>query len=133
MHLKAIEIKEKMLGDDDYEVALSVGHLASLYNYDMEKYTEAEQLYHKSIAIGKGWFGTKRNNIWVHSRACPYYLGRKFLVTWDNPLSTPVMDNRDCSLNKECSTEDSNPLMFSRADERVNSGSCPLCYWCVYR
>ena len=28
MHLKAIHIKEELLGKDDYEVALSVGHLA---------------------------------------------------------------------------------------------------------
>jgi hypothetical protein len=26
MHLKAIEIKERLLGPDDYEVALSIGH-----------------------------------------------------------------------------------------------------------
>ena len=52
MHLKAIAIKERLLGVDDYEVALSVGHLASLYNYDMNKYDEAEQLYLRSIAIG---------------------------------------------------------------------------------
>ena len=56
MHLKAIQIKESLLGLEDYEVifqgwllwqdwqcipfqvALSVGHLASLYNYDMEQY-----------------------------------------------------------------------------------------------
>ena len=58
MHLKAIQIKESLLGLEDYEVnkslgifvayvvkyclfvevALSVGHLASLYNYDMEEY-----------------------------------------------------------------------------------------------
>ena len=58
MHLKAIEIKERLLGPDDYEVALSVGHLASLYNYDMNKYEEAEQLYMRSINIGEsldGW------------------------------------------------------------------------------
>ena len=53
MHLKAISIKEKLLGPEDYEVALSVGHLASLYNYDMHKYTDAEQLYLRSISIGK--------------------------------------------------------------------------------
>lgn len=52
MHLKAIEIKERLLGPEDYEVALSVGHLASLYNYDMQKYLEAAQLYQRSIAIG---------------------------------------------------------------------------------
>ena len=57
MHLKAIAIKEAKLGVSDYEVALSIGHLASLYNYDMKKYTEAEQLYLRSIAIGKNLFG----------------------------------------------------------------------------
>ncbi len=53
MHLKAIGIKERLLGPEDYEVALSVGHLASLYNYDMNKYDDAEKLYLRSIAIGE--------------------------------------------------------------------------------
>ncbi|XP_066937070.1 amyloid protein-binding protein 2 isoform X1 [Macrobrachium rosenbergii] len=57
MHLKAIMIKEQLLGPEDYEVALSVGHLASLYNYDMMKYDKAESLYLRSIAIGKKLFG----------------------------------------------------------------------------
>lgn len=53
MHRLAIEIKERLLGKEDYEVALSVGHLASLYNYDMDKFNEAEELYLRSIAIGE--------------------------------------------------------------------------------
>ena len=53
MHKKAITIKERLLGEEDYEVALSVGHLASLYNYDMKLYDEAEALYLRSIDIGK--------------------------------------------------------------------------------
>lgn len=53
MHLKAIEIKENLLGEDDYEVALSVGHLASLYNYDMALFEKAEKLYLRSISIGE--------------------------------------------------------------------------------
>lgn len=53
MHIKAIQIKEQLLGQEDYEVALSVGHLASLYNYDMNQYEDAERLYLRSIAIGK--------------------------------------------------------------------------------
>lgn len=57
MHKKAIEIKERILGSEDYEVALSLGHLASLYNYDMEQYERAEQLYLRSIAIGRKLFG----------------------------------------------------------------------------
>ena len=52
MHLRAIDIKVKLLGENDYEVALSVGHLASLYNYDMYLYEKAEQLYFRSIKIG---------------------------------------------------------------------------------
>lgn len=54
MHIKAIQIKEQLLGQEDYEVALSVGHLASLYNYDMNQYDDAERLYLRSIAIGEG-------------------------------------------------------------------------------
>uniref|UniRef100_A0A8C2Q7Z3 Amyloid beta precursor protein (cytoplasmic tail) binding protein 2 n=1 Tax=Cyprinus carpio TaxID=7962 RepID=A0A8C2Q7Z3_CYPCA len=46
-----------LLGQEDYEVALSVGHLASLYNYDMNQYDDAERLYLRSIAIGKKLFG----------------------------------------------------------------------------
>merc|ERR1712012_374415 len=57
MHRKAIDIKERLLGPDDYEVALSVGHLASLFNYDMAKFDEAEQLYLRSIKIGRQLFG----------------------------------------------------------------------------
>lgn len=59
MHIKAIQIKEQLLGHEDYEVALSVGHLASLYNYDMNQYEDAERLYLRSIAIGqgRGWGG----------------------------------------------------------------------------
>lgn len=55
MHIKAIQIKEQLLGHEDYEVALSVGHLASLYNYDMNQYEDAERLYLRSIAIGQTW------------------------------------------------------------------------------
>lgn len=57
MHQKAIQIKESLLGKEDYEVALSVGHLASLYNYDMEEYGKAEELYLRSIRIGRKLFG----------------------------------------------------------------------------
>ena len=57
MHLRAIEIKEEILGKEDYEVALSVGHLASLYNYDMGKFREAEMLYLRSIKINLNLFG----------------------------------------------------------------------------
>ncbi|KAH8420495.1 hypothetical protein KR009_010828, partial [Drosophila setifemur] len=51
MHQKAIKIKTDLLGAFDYEVGLSIGHLASLYNYQMKKYREAEKLYLRSIDI----------------------------------------------------------------------------------
>ena len=57
MHLKAIFIKEKILGPDDYAVALSIGHLASLYNYDMNEFEKAESFYLRSIEIGEKLFG----------------------------------------------------------------------------
>ncbi|RWS15333.1 amyloid protein-binding protein 2-like protein, partial [Dinothrombium tinctorium] len=57
MHIKAISIKEKLLGCDDYEVGLSSGHLASLYNYDMLLFEKAEKLYLKSLSIGIKLFG----------------------------------------------------------------------------
>lgn len=53
MHKRAIRIKSDLLGPYDYEVGLSIGHLASLYNYHMKKHREAEKLYHESIAISK--------------------------------------------------------------------------------
>ena len=60
MHLKAIQIKETLLGRDDYEVALSIGHLASLYNYDLEEFNKAEELYLRSIEIALRLFGRVR-------------------------------------------------------------------------
>lgn len=53
MHMKAILIKEKLVGQEDYEVGLSVGHLASLYNYHMQQYHKAEMLYFRSIKISE--------------------------------------------------------------------------------
>lgn len=53
MHLKAIAIKEELLGAEDYEVGLSVGHLASLYNYHMNMHRAAEKLYLRSISISE--------------------------------------------------------------------------------
>ncbi|XP_076648046.1 protein interacting with APP tail-1 isoform X2 [Halictus rubicundus] len=57
MHIKAIRIKEEALGPDDLDVALSLGHLAALYNFDMGRYDDAEKLYHRSIAIYVKSFG----------------------------------------------------------------------------
>jgi hypothetical protein len=63
MHLKAIAIKEQLLGVEDYEVGLSIGHLASLYNYHMKKYKKAEQLYLRSIAISEFYMYVSREDI----------------------------------------------------------------------
>ncbi|VDK23349.1 unnamed protein product [Taenia asiatica] len=57
MHLKAIMIKERLLGPNDFEVGLSIGHLASLYNYHMNMYDKAEELYLRSIQISLDLFG----------------------------------------------------------------------------
>lgn len=56
LHKRAIKIKSDLLGPYDYEVGLSIGHLASLYSYHMKKFREAEQLYLKSIAISEFQF-----------------------------------------------------------------------------
>lgn len=53
MYFKVIEIKERFLGKDDYEVVLFVGYLVFFYNYDMEKFVEVEKLYLRLIVIGK--------------------------------------------------------------------------------
>ncbi|XP_017870350.1 PREDICTED: amyloid protein-binding protein 2 isoform X2 [Drosophila arizonae] len=57
MHQKAIRIKTDLLGPYDYEVGLSIGHLASLYNYQMKKFRQAEDLYLRSIDISLRLFG----------------------------------------------------------------------------
>lgn len=57
MHIKAITIKKNILGAEDYEVAISMGHLASLYNYDLDLWEEAEALYLSAINIGLKQFG----------------------------------------------------------------------------
>ena len=57
MHMKAIMIKEEVFGKKSQEVALSLCHLASLYNYDMGKFREAEMLYLRSIKINLNLFG----------------------------------------------------------------------------
>ncbi|XP_013145703.1 PREDICTED: amyloid protein-binding protein 2 [Papilio polytes] len=63
MHLKAIAIKEELLGAEDYEVGLSVGHLASLYNYHMNMHCAAEKLYLRSIAISLKLFGERYSGL----------------------------------------------------------------------
>lgn len=57
MHNLAIKIKTDILGPWDFEVGLSIGHLASLYNYHMNRYRDAEVLYLRSIDISKFVWG----------------------------------------------------------------------------
>ncbi|XP_053609551.1 amyloid protein-binding protein 2 [Plodia interpunctella] len=63
MHLKAIAIKEELLGAEDYEVGLSIGHLASLYNYHMNMHCAAEKLYLRSISISLKLFGERYSGL----------------------------------------------------------------------
>merc|ERR1719219_2794704 len=63
MHLKAIQIKENLLGLNDYDVGLSIGHLASLYNYDLEEFDKAEALYLRSIDINLSLFGPNHSSL----------------------------------------------------------------------
>ncbi|XP_050441691.1 amyloid protein-binding protein 2 isoform X2 [Adelges cooleyi] len=63
MHKRAIAIKESILGRDNPEVALSLGHLASLYTYQLENYLEAEHLYLRSKAIYETSFGNQYTGI----------------------------------------------------------------------
>eukprot|EP00051_Salpingoeca_urceolata_P011150 m.137673 g.137673 ORF g.137673 m.137673 type:complete len:751 (+) comp17003_c0_seq1:181-2433(+) len=78
-HRKAIEIKEQLLGPTDFEVAFSLGHLASLLNYDLAQYAEAELLYYRSIAIGLELFGPAYSGLEFDYRGlmnCYTFLGK---------------------------------------------------------
>ncbi|XP_064459247.1 amyloid protein-binding protein 2-like [Ornithodoros turicata] len=108
MHLKAIHIKEKLLGPEDYEVALSVGHLASLYNYDMKLYEQAEKLYLRSIAIGTKLFGEAYSGLEYDYRGLlrvslemtkPDQVLRytRILEEWRHLRQRSMREGRDCS------------------------------------
>ena len=62
------------------QVALSVGHLASLYNYHMQEYTKAEQLYLRSIKIGRKLFGPSYSGLEYDYRGLiqVYHLTRNY-------------------------------------------------------
>lgn len=47
----AIEVKESILGKEHPDVALSLGHLASMYTYQLGRYEDAETLYLRSKTI----------------------------------------------------------------------------------
>ncbi|VDO10032.1 unnamed protein product [Rodentolepis nana] len=63
MHLKAISIKERFLGPNDYEVGISIALLANLYNYHMREYNKAEALYLRSVQISLDAFGPSHSEL----------------------------------------------------------------------
>lgn len=100
MHIKAIEIKEQLLGQEDYEVALSVGHLASLYNYDMNQYDDAEKLYLRSIAIGT----YKCNfNLRIKCQTLLFLLHAfVFELQMKVPVMTKILTGNNCKSSAAC-------------------------------
>lgn len=56
-HLRSIEIKQAILGNFSYELAVSYSLLASLYNYEMNLFKRAHLYYSKSIDIFRTIFG----------------------------------------------------------------------------
>ncbi|KAL3313429.1 Amyloid protein-binding protein 2 [Cichlidogyrus casuarinus] len=57
MHKLTIFIKELLLGPSDLDVGLSVGHLASLYTFDMQKLEEGIELHERSLRINTAFYG----------------------------------------------------------------------------
>ncbi|KJE89488.1 hypothetical protein CAOG_00949 [Capsaspora owczarzaki ATCC 30864] len=87
MHLQAIAIKERVMGVNDFEVALSVGHLASLYNYDVGLYEAAEELYLRSISIGIHLYGESYSGLEFDYMGLIHvyeHLGNAERVAWYN-------------------------------------------------
>lgn len=108
MHLKAIEIKEKLLGVDDYEVGLSVGHLASLYNYHMKEYKKAEALYFRSISISLKLFSETYSGLEYDYRGLMHVY--ESLGDLDNVTSYMSTINRWRQLREETETRKTPPL-----------------------
>ena len=63
MYLKAIRLKEALLGKDDIEVGLSVFPLAVLYTHNLVNYEQAEELYLRSINISTRLFGSSYDGL----------------------------------------------------------------------
>eukprot|EP00800_Vazella_pourtalesii_P005164 TRINITY_DN15_c0_g1_i1.p1 TRINITY_DN15_c0_g1~~TRINITY_DN15_c0_g1_i1.p1 ORF type:complete len:492 (-),score=96.03 TRINITY_DN15_c0_g1_i1:957-2432(-) len=112
-HKDAIRIKEKHLGPDDYEVGLSVGHLAALYCYDMEEFLLAEPLYFRSIHIGLKLFGEGfsglefdyRGLIHLYKKTGDFANQMKFMSKFDE-----YRFKRDQVSEKGATKEDREPL-----------------------
>jgi len=60
--LKALNIREKLLGEEYFDTATSYNNLANLY-YNMEEYKKAEPLYLKSLIIKEKILGEKHPSI----------------------------------------------------------------------
>ncbi|KAI6650251.1 hypothetical protein LOD99_5930 [Oopsacas minuta] len=124
-HKDAIRIKEKHLGPDDYEVGLSVGHLAALYCYDMEKFRLAEPLYFRSIQIGLKLFGEGfsglefdyRGLIHLYKKTGDFTNRMKFVSKFDE-----YRFKRDQVSEKGATKEDTEPLSLLDTLEVLQSG-----------
>ncbi|XP_054287925.1 amyloid protein-binding protein 2-like [Macrosteles quadrilineatus] len=106
MHLKAIAIKEKLVGPEDYEVGLSVGHLASLYNYHMHEYRKAEQLYFRSIKINLQLYSATYSGLEYDYRGLIHVydkLGHRDKVSEYMVLLTKWKELRECLALRETS------------------------------
>uniref|UniRef100_A0A1B0AJ01 Amyloid protein-binding protein 2 n=1 Tax=Glossina pallidipes TaxID=7398 RepID=A0A1B0AJ01_GLOPL len=119
MHQKAIEIKTDLLGPYDYEVGLSIGHLASLYNYQMKKYREAEELYLRSIQISLRVFGSSYSGLeYDYLGLChvyetlreyeKYLMYAHILENWQILRSQNLTMNKSIypAISEECSLEE---------------------------
>ncbi|XP_076669852.1 protein interacting with APP tail-1 [Andrena cerasifolii] len=117
MHIKAIRIKEELLGPDDYEVGLSIGHLASLYNYHMNRYRDAEELYYRSIAIGLKLFGESYSGLEYDYRGLLHIFAKL-----NNPNKVEeyetLLNNWKVLRDKHVESEDP-PIDFERCPQPV--------------
>lgn len=133
MHQKAIKIKTDLLGPFDYEVGLSIGHLASLYNYQMKKYREAEELYLRSIEISLRLFGRSYSGLeydylglcHVYEELREYEKYLKYANMLDNWQilrgQNLVMDKTIYpAINEECSLEDIKHQFFKHIQSQLN-------------
>uniref|UniRef100_A0A1B6DWH1 Uncharacterized protein n=2 Tax=Clastoptera arizonana TaxID=38151 RepID=A0A1B6DWH1_9HEMI len=111
MHLKAITIKEKILGPDDYEVGLSVGHLASLYNYHMKEYRKAEALYIRSITINLKLFSETYSGLEYDYRGLMHVYDK--LGNVEEMAEYTVMLARWKELREQHALRDSAPLTLA--------------------
>ncbi len=61
LYIKALELLQRLLGDEHPSVATSYNNLAALYN-SQGRYTEAEPLYIKALKIAERSLGVNHPN-----------------------------------------------------------------------